>query len=50
MNPGTLPGDFLGVLPDTLVGYMSLTQYNYLMGLAGIISALLISMIWSRGL
>ena len=37
-------------MPAELVGVLAPEQYNYLMGLAGIASAFVVLVIWSRGL
>jgi hypothetical protein len=37
-------------MPVELVGLISADNFNYLMGLAGIASAFVVLVIWSRGL
>jgi len=50
MNPGTIPAGLSGNVPDVLTGLLTFSQYNYLMGLSGIAAALVVMLIWSRGL
>lgn len=37
-------------MPADLVGLITLEQFNYLMGFAGIVSAFVVLIIWSRGI
>lgn len=37
-------------MPEQLVPYLHQTNYDYLMGLAGLISGALVWMIWSKGI
>jgi hypothetical protein len=38
------------MFPAELVGLITVEQFNYLSGLAGITSGLIVWLIWSRGL
>lgn len=51
MNPGMVPGSStVSNLPVSLQGLISPEQFNFTMGLTGLICGFMIWIIWSRGL